>query len=61
VNFVAPDIIRLAVRLPTPCACGSHTVRRNPLSERTVSFLRELTRHYGAPATPIILRRGEHP
>jgi hypothetical protein len=70
-KHVAPDITGLAVRLPTPCVCGSHATtiaadhvldcacgrRRNPLSERTIGFIVELVRCYGAPTDPIILRR----
>jgi hypothetical protein len=68
---LAPTIAGLAVKLPTPCVCGSHAAtiaadnvldcacgrRRNPLSERTIGFITELVRCYGAPPDPIILRR----
>jgi hypothetical protein len=61
----------LAVRLPTPCGCGSQAakigadnvlvcicgVRRNSLSARTIEFLEKLVAAYGAPDKPVILRR----
>jgi hypothetical protein len=67
----APSIIGLAVQMPAPCRCGSHTAtialdhvlecacgaRRNPLSERTIGFLTEVVRCFGEPDGPIILRR----
>jgi hypothetical protein len=67
----APSIVGLSVKLPTPCSCGSHIAtigadyvlqcvcgaRRNPLSKKTIEFITEVTRRFGAPADPIILRR----
>jgi hypothetical protein len=67
----APSIVGLAVKLPSPCSCGSHIatigadhvlqcecgVRRNPLSKKTIEFITEMARCFGAPADPIILRR----
>jgi hypothetical protein len=69
----APSIVGLAVKLPSPCRCGSciatitadHVlkcecgVRRNPLSKKTIEFITAVTRSFGAPVDPIILRRGD--
>jgi hypothetical protein len=66
-----PSIVGLAVKLPVPCRCGSHIAtigadyvlqcgcgaRRNPLSRRTIEFIVAVTRCFGAPADPVILRR----
>jgi hypothetical protein len=68
----APSIIGLAVQMPAPCSsCGSRlaniaadhvlqcecSVKRNPLSERTITFITEVVRSFGTPVDPIILRR----
>jgi hypothetical protein len=69
----APAITGLAVKLPTPCSCGSHAAtiaadhvleckcgrRRNPLSQRTAEFLQQIVGSFGAPVTPVILRRNQ--
>jgi hypothetical protein len=69
--IVAPSIVGLAVQMPSPCRCGSRLAtvaadhvlkcecgaRRNPLSERTIDFITEIARCFGAPDRPIFLRR----
>ena len=60
--IVAPSIVCLAVQMPSPCRCGSRLAtiaadhalkcecgaRRNPLSERTINFITEIARCFGA-------------
>jgi hypothetical protein len=64
-------LLDIAVQPPGPCACGERVARvtahaslvcgcgarRGALSDKTIGFLAKLVSCFGAPTTPVILRR----